>query len=495
MADAVSKRHHHRTTTTNNNNHNCQHMEMAQQQQQQQPLHRGVLNGIARLDDPRHRDERHRLCVAHGHELVDRPSLEHLFDVLDNAAVDESRVVAVTELKLHDLRLFTEPSDGGLNVLQRFFSRSDTTLTKVTLDMCTFGGHQDASQLFAAFRTNTTVTDLEIHVVFNLEGAVLGACLSGLLGTDMPLQLQRLDCIYSRLGAEGVRALQPALQENRTLRKLNLTCCRLEDDGIRIIADSLVGNTIMDVLDIGWNDITSGGLADITRILESIRLKTIRLTSNNRLFGHEVSTQRFTRVLSRHEFLKELCLSGCAFGDKGVRVIVDGLVGNTTMEALHIFHNSITSVGLADITRLIVSARLHVIDFSGNPDIFNETLSTQHFVSTLRNKESRVQELPGISEHYFPDEGSRGATFASINNYLTRNRQLNYASLVLAPPQSTPTPQQYRNNVGTHDAKDLAQGHCKVCQGPQQCWSQRHFQAIHSTSTTFGKASQTTSCC
>jgi hypothetical protein len=41
-------------------------MEDQQQQQQQQPLHRGVLDGIARCledPDPRYREKRHRLSV------------------------------------------------------------------------------------------------------------------------------------------------------------------------------------------------------------------------------------------------------------------------------------------------------------------------------------------------------------------------------------------------------------------------------------------------
>jgi Leucine Rich repeat len=63
------------------------------------------------------------------------------------------------------------------------------------------------------------------------------------------------------------RAFQPGLQTNRTLKERHLTACELGDDGIRLIADALVGNATMDTLDISWNSITSAGLADITRIL------------------------------------------------------------------------------------------------------------------------------------------------------------------------------------------------------------------------------------
>jgi Leucine Rich repeat len=74
---------------------------------------------------------------------------------------------------------------------------------------------------------------------------------------------------------KGVRAIQPGLQVNRTLRELDLSSCGIGDDGIRLIADALVGNTTMDSLHISYNPITSVALDDITRMIESTQLKTI----------------------------------------------------------------------------------------------------------------------------------------------------------------------------------------------------------------------------
>jgi hypothetical protein len=39
------------------------------------------------------------------------------------------------------------------------------------------------------------------------------------------------------------------------------------DDGIRHIADALVGNTLIEVLDIQYNGFTPLGLDDLTRII------------------------------------------------------------------------------------------------------------------------------------------------------------------------------------------------------------------------------------
>ena len=82
----------------------------------------------------------------------------------------------------------------------------------------------------------------------------------------------------------------------------------LRDDGIRIIADALVvgKNTTMDVLCVHYNGISSNGLPHITRILQSTRLKSIRLSGQAIFDDDETGTRDFARVLSRHEFLREI---------------------------------------------------------------------------------------------------------------------------------------------------------------------------------------------
>jgi hypothetical protein len=53
--------------------------------------------------------------------------------------------------------IIRHPLDGGLDVVRAFFSRSDTTLAKVTLRCCNFGTSQDVAQLLAALLTTWTV--------------------------------------------------------------------------------------------------------------------------------------------------------------------------------------------------------------------------------------------------------------------------------------------------------------------------------------------------
>ena len=98
-------------------------------------------------------------------------------------------------------------------------------MTRVALAECYFGSQADASQVLAAFETNTSVTDLTIERIGNLEGTTLGNSYSAIL--QNMAHLQRLHCYDSRLRVEGVRAFQPALQMNRTLNELSLWICVL----------------------------------------------------------------------------------------------------------------------------------------------------------------------------------------------------------------------------------------------------------------------------
>jgi hypothetical protein len=150
--------------TTDNSNQQTIEMDDAQEED---AVHRGVVNGIARLTHPQYHEERRKLIVrGWPNGFIDRQSLNHLVRFLDNFGAHE--VVRITGLILDHPSLVRDPSpDVGLNVLTDDFARSDTTLTNVTLNSCNFGRQQEASQLLAAFHTNRTVIDF-IDCVANL---------------------------------------------------------------------------------------------------------------------------------------------------------------------------------------------------------------------------------------------------------------------------------------------------------------------------------------
>jgi hypothetical protein len=104
--------------------------------------------------------------------------------------------------------------------------------------------------------------------------------------------------------------------------------------------------------------------------------------------------------------------------------------------------NNLTSAGLVDITRILELTHLKKIAFWGNGEIFGDEAATHHFVSSLQQKMSSVEELPGLNLR-----GFRGAKFSRIvSKSLTRNQQLNRVHLLLAPPP--PQQQQEQQQRG-----------------------------------------------
>jgi Leucine Rich repeat len=98
-------------------------------------------------------------------------------------------------------------------------------------------------------------------------------------------------------GNEGIFASETSTQgftrvlsTHKFVKKLNISYCYLGDEGICFIADGLVGNTTIEVLDIGMNCISSYGLVYITRLVKPKRLKTIDLGEFHYIFNDDNTT-------------------------------------------------------------------------------------------------------------------------------------------------------------------------------------------------------------
>jgi hypothetical protein len=110
---------------------------------------------------------------------------------------------------------------------------------------------------------------------------------------------------------------------------------------------------------------------------------------------------RFARVLSRHAYLKTLSLYSCRLFDEDIRLLADILVNNTTLQGLRIWDNHITSIGLADITRLLLvsTTRLQTISFN-NRHIFDNDTVTRQFVTALE-RNGTLQNMPELYKYGF----------------------------------------------------------------------------------------------
>jgi hypothetical protein len=279
------------------------------EQQQDEDIHPRILALIRRLQQEWEGVEQQDEDLLHQHRLsltyassVNRQSVQYFVDFLSREEEPTARHV-VTELELSDFSLL-QPSDGGMNVLCDFLANQMTLTTVKITHRCNFGTTEEASRLLAAFQTNRTVTDLTIYSICNREGsAALGTCLSALL-QNMP-QLHRLELNFYT--SDGIRAMQPGLRTNRSLKILDLSCCAIDDKGLHLIVDALVGNTTIQVFSFAYTRVTSNSLDNITRLVASTRLKTIYAHGlNYDLFRDEHAVQRFTDALRRYSSLEKM---------------------------------------------------------------------------------------------------------------------------------------------------------------------------------------------
>jgi hypothetical protein len=118
------------------------------------------------------------------------------------------------------------------------------SLSTVRLENCSFS-HQEEIQLLAAFEADVLLTKLDLSG-FTLKGAAIGNSLADVLENAPNLQTLTFENgfgVGETFDQEALRALQPGLQSNRTLKELCLTCCLLKDEHLGL--DALVGNTTM----------------------------------------------------------------------------------------------------------------------------------------------------------------------------------------------------------------------------------------------------------
>jgi hypothetical protein len=102
--------------------------------------------------------------------------------------------------------------------------------------------------------------------------------------------------------------MQPGLRVNRTLKELILSECQMTNEGIRLLADALVGNTTMGMLDIS-NNLICNGQADIMRVLESTRLQTLLFHDNPMTSCTKDEVHSFLTILGKMGTIQELQMS------------------------------------------------------------------------------------------------------------------------------------------------------------------------------------------
>jgi Leucine Rich repeat len=126
--------------------------------------------------------------------------------------------------------------------------------------------------------------------------------------------------------------------------------------------------------------------------------------------------------------LKILDLSCCEIDNEVLGLLVDTLIGNTTMEELVFRFNDITTKGLVHhVTRLIELTRLQTIDFRHNRNVIVDNNIIQCFADVLR-RHSTLEELC-LRNGFSLDSLDR---YPVITNMLARNVSIRRSKQLVA---------------------------------------------------------------
>ena len=130
---------------------------------------------------------------------------------------------------------------------------------------------------------------------------------------------------------EGIRSIADALECNKSLKRLYLFGCSVTTEGLKSIAVALAFNSTLELLDIGYNDLSSSESDD--------------------------GFKKFANALQVNRGLKALRLSNCCMKNSDICVIANSLPSNTMLEVLVLYNYhywdsvlfpNIISVGGAD---------------------------------------------------------------------------------------------------------------------------------------------------
>jgi len=135
-----------------------------------------------------------------------------------------------------------------------------------------------------------------------------------------------------------LKNLSAALEDNRALRKLDLSENNIGDAGVSVLAGALQKNTGLRRLDLSGNDeIDCKGAVDMANALKKNR-SLVNLNLSHSQVGDEAA-KAFGSMFAQNSTLQTLNLSCCLIHGEGAEALLSGLEKNSTLQTLNLEDN------------------------------------------------------------------------------------------------------------------------------------------------------------
>ena len=308
----------------------------------------------------------------------------------------------------------------GAELLARSLS-TNTSLRKLDISHNDIGDN-GITHIAAALQKNT----MKIFIFVSCGISDVGAeSLAKFL--SITTSLRKLDISHNDIGDNGITHIAAALQKN-TMKTFTLVSCGISEFGAESLAKFLSINTSLRKLDISCNNIGDNGISYIAAALQSNT--TVEELPAVSCGISAVGAALLARSLSTNTSLRKLDISHNNIGDNGISHIAAALQSITTVEEFHVVSCGISDVGAECIAQMLATcSSLKVLATCDNV-IGNNGIA---YIATAFQTCKTLQLL---------DIGGQTVTesaIPSIANLLARGKSLNCISLTcsLSHPEIT----------------------------------------------------------
>jgi hypothetical protein len=190
------------------------------------------------------------------------------------------------------------------------------------------------------------------------------------MGWGLPLRaisnnaIAQLKVDFELLPAQ-LRSLASVMKENTSLRKIDLSNCKMDDEGCLILAPALTKLTIVNRLDLDNNKIGDQGLEDLSKAFPEMKSLTTLYLSNNKI--GDKGMEKFSHALPEMKALNRLDLDNNKIGDHGIEHLANALPHSKALNRLDLDLNKIGPRGMKYLaSALSLVKTLKVLDLDHN---------------------------------------------------------------------------------------------------------------------------------
>ena len=174
-----------------------------------------------------------------------------------------------------------------------------------------------------ATSTSLKVLSLSDNFIGDAEAAMIAKAISS---NKESFALESFQLSFNCLTCVGVESLMNSIWGSRTLKSLKLDNNMIRDRGAQLVAVVLT-STNLEVLDIGFNNITSLGMKALMKLVAENKTLKSRTISGNRL--DNVGSKAVAFALAYNQSLKSVFIDKCFMGYAAQRQTAAGIVSNS----------------------------------------------------------------------------------------------------------------------------------------------------------------------